>query len=234
MSFLTPLSPAAPRKSLGEQVYDSIREGIVSLQLEPGQMIYENELAETLGVSRTPIREAIRMLVSEELLDVLPQRGTRIAFISERKVTETRFIREQLELGAFRVAAKVWDAELHKETRESIQRLLEKQHAAVAEENISLFLQLDEAFHRAIMEVTGNATLLNVVYHMRGHLNRIRYLVLKQFHPMDRVIEEHHELFAAIEQGDEAATVRLLEAHLGKLDYEIPELRKVYPNYFNG
>ncbi|WP_127581524.1 GntR family transcriptional regulator [Paenibacillus koleovorans] len=232
MSSLSPLPPQLPRKSLGSQVYDSIREAIVSLKLEPGQMIYENELAETLGVSRTPIREAIRLLVGEELLDVLPQKGTRIAYISERKVTETRFIREQLEQGAFRIAARVWQAEVHRTQKEAIVQLLEEQRAAAAREDITEFLRLDEAFHRMLLELTGNSTLLNVIYHMRAHLNRLRYLALKQFHDMHRVLAEHEQLFAAIESKDETATVRLLEQHFGQLNTELPSLREAFSHYF--
>lgn len=232
MSTISPLPPPLPRRSLGEQVYDSIRESIVSLRLEPGSMIFENELAETLGVSRTPIREAIRLLVSEQLVEVLPQRGTRIALISERKVCETRFIREHLELGAFRVSARIWDAGKHQPVRRAALDLLEKQRAASAAVDIALFLQLDEAFHRTILELTGNETLLHVVYHMRGHLNRLRYLVLKQFHRMDGIVEEHEGLLEAIEQGDEELTAERLVRHVVKLDEELPELRRAYPHYF--
>lgn len=229
---LTPLPPQLQRKSLGDQVYESIREGIVSLRLEPGSMIFENEIAETLQVSRTPIREAIRLLVSEQLLEVLPQRGTRIAYISERKVAETRFIREHLELGAFRVAAKLWQQQDRKALRQRIDELLNRQRAAAQDGDIGRFLQLDEEFHRSVMEVTGNATLLQVVYHMRGHLNRVRFLAIKQLHHMDRVIEEHYGLIEAIERGEEERTARRLEQHMGKLDAELPELRAAYPHYF--
>jgi DNA-binding GntR family transcriptional regulator len=232
MFKLFPLSPQQQRKSLGDQVYESIRKGIVSLHLEPGGMVYENELAESLQISRTPIREAIRTLVNEELLEVLPQRGTRIAKISERKVNEARFIREHLELGAFRMAARLWNEELHLPIRQSAQRILEQQQAAAIAGDIDQFLQLDEEFHRAIMEIMGNATLLQVIYHMRGHLNRLRYLALKELHHMDIIIEEHRDLFTAITQGNEELAVKKLGQHLGKLDYELPELRKAYPNYF--
>jgi DNA-binding GntR family transcriptional regulator len=232
MSVLPPLPTPHQRKSLGDQVYESIRESIVSLRLEPGSMIYENELSEALNVSRTPIREAIRLLVNEQLLDVLPQRGTRIAKISVRKVGEARFIREHLETGAFRAAARLWNDQEHRQTKETVTRLLEQQQAAADAEDIALFLQLDEAFHQAILGLIGNSTLLQVVYHMRGHLNRVRYLALKQFQHMNKVVEEHEDLFASIEQRDEGRALQRLERHLGKLDHELPELRREYPAYF--
>ncbi|MFF2482279.1 GntR family transcriptional regulator [Paenibacillus sp. NPDC058071] len=232
MSMLPPLQQTQ-RKSLGDQIYETIRDNIVSMKLEPGTMIYENELSETLKVSRTPIREAIRLLVSEQLLDVLPQRGTRIALISERKVSEARFIREQLELGAFRLAAEVWkDKSGPLGGDAALEKLIAEQQRAAEAGDMVLFLQLDEAFHRVILEAAGNATLLQVVYHMRGHLNRARYLAMKQFGHSDRVVEEHRRLHDALRSGDPEQTGSLLQAHIGKLDSELPELRTLYPQYF--
>jgi DNA-binding GntR family transcriptional regulator len=231
-SFVSPLPPAVQRKSLGDQVYETIRESIVSLRLEPGSMIYENELAEQLQVSRTPVREAIRLLVSEQLLDVLPQRGTRIARISERKVAETRFIREHLELGAFRLAAKLWNSTNRDLITAQLTELIAQQQTAAETGDTAAFLQLDEAFHRTVLEVTGNATLLQVIYHMRGHLNRVRFLVLEQFHDLERLISEHQGLLEALQLGDELLTVQRLGLHVGKLDEELPQLRKEHPHYF--
>ena len=200
--------------------------------LEPGLMIYENELAESLGVSRTPIREAIRNLVNEQLLEVLPQRGTRVAYVSERKVLETRFIRAQLERAAFRIVARTWDSELMGSSRQLILNSLEGQQRAAENNNIVEFLQLDEVFHRIILELAGNQTLMNVVYHMRGHLNRLRYLVIREYAHMSAVIDEHYKLLQAIEANDEELTTCLLEDHLGKMNSEIPELRQAFSHYF--
>jgi GntR family transcriptional regulator, rspAB operon transcriptional repressor len=224
--------PEMSRKSLGEQVYEAMRESIVSLQLEPGRMIYENELAESMGVSRTPIREAIRLLVNEELLDVLPQRGTRVALISEQKVAETRFVREQLELGAFRAVAQAWDAERCQEVRSTLGHLLEQQQEAAISGDNARFLTLDETFHRTILELTNNRTLLQMVNAMRGHLNRIRYLALRQYHHMKPLVEEHEQLLKALETGDELGISQLLTIHFNKLDYQIPDLKHSYPQYF--
>ncbi|WP_435168560.1 GntR family transcriptional regulator [Paenibacillus glycanilyticus] len=231
MTFISSLQPQQ-RKTLGDQIYESIRESIVSFKLPPGTMIYENELAETMKVSRTPIREAIRLLVSEQLLEVLPQRGTRIALISARKVSEARFIREQLELGAFRLAAAQWGERDRSAERTAFEALLEQQRAAAEAKDIALFMQLDEAFHRAVLEIAGNETLMQMIYYMRAHLNRARYLAIDQFGHMDRVIEEHRQLFEAIRSGDEQLAAARLEQHIRKLDQELPQLREANPDYF--
>ncbi len=204
----------------------------MTLAFEPGQLIYENQLAESLSVSRTPVREAIRSLVNECLLEVLPQRGTRVAYISVKKVLEARFIRSLLEQGAFRIAAAEWSAEKKTVSNKAIQRMLEEQREAAADGDITVFLQLDEAFHRVIMEEAGNATLLNVVYQMRGHLNRLRYMALRQYRHMPQIVEEHERLFEAIAANDSELAGRLLELHFGKLNDEMSELRALTPHYF--
>jgi len=226
------LTPFDSRKPLSDQVYGRIREAIVSLELEPGQMIYENELAASLGVSRTPVREAIRSLMNEELLEVLPQRGTRVAYISERKVLEAQAVRLLLELGAFRIAARNWNAADRAVTRAMLDRLLQDQRKAADTGDISGFMRLDEEFHRTILGIAGNATLLGVVYFMRGHLNRFRYLAIREYRHMHRVVEEHERLYEAIREGDEENAARHLEAHLGSIKREVPELRRAYPDYF--
>jgi len=234
------------QQSLSDQIYETIREGIVTMRFEPGQMLYENELAEMLGVSRTPIRAAIRLLESEKLIEVLPQRGTRVALISVPKVAEVQFIREQLEIGAFRLATRMWNLNQHEQGFEQdenhlrsqqymeaqIHESLHMQRDAAQEKDFAAFLAHDEAFHKTIIASAGNATLLQVITQMRAHLNRVRHLALQQYQHMDKVIEEHKKLWEAIEQGNEALTVELLSQHIGQLGYVSADLRRVHPQYF--
>lgn len=222
------------RKGLGELAYESVRDSIITLELEPGQMVSEFELATKLGVSRTPVREAFRMLMLEEFIEILPQRGARIVPISQRKVEETRFVRECLEVCAFKEAAQLWDAhdERYKLVEQRIRRLLHEQQLAVEESDQFRFLQLDEDFHRTIMELTDNRTLLNVVKNMRGHLNRVRYLSLQETGTMSNLVKEHEALLGAIMTNDEVMVGEVLEHHLRKLTFELPRIVSQHPNYF--
>jgi DNA-binding GntR family transcriptional regulator len=219
-------------KSLGEQAHEAIRDSVITLRLVPGEMVYENQLAATYGISRTPVREAIRKLAVEELIDVLPQRGTRIAHISERKLKDAAFVRSSLEMSAFRSVAKEWS-----ETSESCRRLKQQVQLNLAEQhkaqnNPKVFLQLDEAFHRLILQQLGNDTLLNVVLQMRGHLNRIRYLALEQLHDMERLVNEHEALFAAVTRNDDIAVAQILSGHLNKMHNDLPALKQRFADYF--
>jgi DNA-binding GntR family transcriptional regulator len=227
------MSQVSSGKSLGEQAYETIRDSILTLQLAPGQTIYENELADSLQISRTPIRDAFHLLLSERLVEVLPQRNKRVAYISELKVKESRFVRLSLESSAFKLAARQWaDTERHAKSEKQIRRLLQEQSEAAEQQDVLQFLRLDEAFHRCILQSAGNETLLEVVYHMRGHLNRFRYLAMKELVLTKSLVQEHEELFDRLKNRDEEGVVRLLEHHLGKLDSEFPRLRGQFPDYF--
>ncbi|EGL20261.1 MULTISPECIES: GntR family transcriptional regulator [unclassified Paenibacillus] len=220
-------------KSLGEQAYEALRDSIITLKLEPGQPIFESEIADTFQISRTPIRDAFQLLVTEHLIEVLPQRHKKIARISESKVKESSFVRLSLESSAFKLAAGSWDSsEKFVQAERQISRILREQSEAAEHQDVIQFLQLDEAFHKCILELTGNATLLEVVYHMRGHLNRLRYLAMKELVLTRKLVEEHLELFDSLKKRDETRTVQLLEQHLGSLDHEIPQLREQFPHYF--
>lgn len=228
------LQPAASYKSLGYQAYETLRDAIITLNLEPGQMVMEVELAEQLNISRTPIREAFQLLINEQLLQVLPQRTKKISLISEVKVKESSFVRYSLESSAFQLVAQQWDASspLYQAVEQQIKALLSHQQAAAEKQDVATFLKLDEQFHQQVLKLAGNETLLEVVYHMRGHLNRYRYLAMKEFQLTKQLVQEHAELFHTLTAGDSLAIKQLLEAHLNKLEDEIPLLRDKFPAYF--
>jgi DNA-binding GntR family transcriptional regulator len=222
------------RKTLADSIYGYLRDEIISLRLQPGQMIYENELAASLGVSRTPVREAFRFLLAEEFIEVLPQRGARIAYISKRKIEEAWFVRESLEVSAFKMVARNWDNknEYCKEMHDKILRNLEDQKRAAFNNDYVEFFLLDEAYHKIILEQAGNLTLLSVITQMRGHLNRMRYLELHETKHTNKIVSDHEEIFNAIISGDEGKTETLLINHLRHLPNHSPKIMERYPNYF--
>jgi DNA-binding GntR family transcriptional regulator len=222
------------RRSLGDQIYEWLREEIVYVKLKPGAMIYENEIADKLGVSRTPVREAFRLLANEQLISIEPQRGTRIAPISASKVSEAWFVRQRLETGAFRLAAERWNETVAEQYDRQLASLLEQQTAAADERDAFRLLKLDEDMHRLIIQITGNHTLMQVVMQMRAHLNRVRYLALtiSGTERLERIVAEHRAILEAIRSRDVARTEQLLEVHLSKLNVELPELQARYREYF--
>ncbi len=222
-----------PARNLSEQAYEHMRESIISLELTPGQIVQENELAATLGISRTPVRDAFHLLITERLIEVLPQRTKKIANISVSKVLESSMVRLSLERTAFRLAAKQWGTS--KEyiiVEKQLEKLLEEQKEAAELQNTAQFLRLDEWFHKQIMLLAGNQTLLEVVHQMRGHLNRFRFLAMKELVLTKGLVREHEEIFACLRSRDDRGVVQLLESHLGKINEEIPALREKFDRYF--
>ena len=222
------------RETLSDHAYQIIRDAIVTLRFEPGQLVFEAELGNTLGVSRTPIREAFRRLMAEELIEVEPQRGARIAYLSEKKIVEARFVRVSLEVSAFRQVAKNWnnDDPLFQNLHKEVNSILGEQKRMLDEQNFEEFLKLDEQFHYAILNSTGNSTLISIINQMRGHLNRMRYLELQEAKHMGRIVSEHVEIFQAIKSKNVDETERLLKEHIRWLEDTTSELVKKYPHLF--
>ncbi|WP_299093741.1 GntR family transcriptional regulator [uncultured Metabacillus sp.] len=222
------------RNTLGRAAYEKIREEIINLNFKPGQMLSESELATTLGVSRTPIREAFLRLSHEELLEILPQRGARVAYISLKKVEDAKFVRESLEISAFKSVARAWNpADLrYKEMYEKAIHLIEEhQHAALKQDHV-LFMQLDEAFHQLFLDLLDNPTLLSTVSQMKGHLHRMRYLELETPNHMSNVIKQHQDILQAISSKDEAGTEKVVRHHFHHKKDEVPKVMDMYPEYF--
>lgn len=221
--------------TLGRHAYEELRQAIVNLRLSPGQAVYESELASMLEMSRTPIREAIRSLVAEELVEVIPQKGMTIALISTKKVEETRFVRELLEVGALREGMLLWrsdDAERIKISDE-IDDCLRLQDRALNRGDVAGFLDADEAFHRAIVKLSNNETLHAVVKQMRAHLNRIRMLSLTELQNIHALIDEHRALFDRMQAQDESGAIDILTTHLRRLKHDVPVVKMRYPRYFS-
>lgn len=204
------------RNTLESQIYKELKNKIVSVQILPGQMISENEMASKFNVSRTPIRQAFFRLSVDGLLEIMPQRGALVSFISKRKVRESQRIREVLELEAFTEATRRWD----KNSLESIAFLekaeisIKQQEEAIKKQDYYEFTKLDEQFHDYIIQFSGNLSLSNIVKEMRSHLNRLRYIELQEAHHEATAIMQHRELLLAIKKKDENAVCTILIDHL--------------------
>ncbi len=206
----------AQRRTLEGVIYDELHERIVSLSYVPGNMIFENEIAAEFGVSRTPVRQAFFRLAMVDLLEVLPQRGARVSFLSIDKVRESQEVREALELIAVAKAAEKWtvgDSETQEFDAE-VDRIIAEQVAVVDAGNYGAFTHLDEDYHRAIMRFAGNMTLFDIVTDIRAHLNRIRHIEIQEAHLDAGAIVYHQEIIEAIRAKSPEKAQERLRAHL--------------------
>lgn len=215
--------------SVQEMVYRTLRDKIVSMELKPGTIISTQEIADSMSVSRTPVREAFIRLQREELLDVAPQRSTMVSKINMDRVYQERFIREALEIEAMQKFVEVATAELLNRMRRNI----EKQYAAIAEQRYIDFLELDNAFHQAAFTETHEDLGRSIVQQMNGHYDRIRLISAWEGQIVSAAMQEHERYVDYIERKDTARARKLLRTHLQALRVQEEILLTNWSEYFS-
>jgi DNA-binding GntR family transcriptional regulator len=221
-------SPRVPNASASLQVYLTLRDAIIAAEIEPGQRISENELAELLAVSRTPIREALVRLRDERFVQIVPQLGTFVTLISKRAVEDAQFVREALECAAVRLAAERADAA----DIAALRGLVRRQEEVCARADYERFAVLDDELHGAICELSGRGIAWEVAQRAKGHLNRVRRLSLPQPHYLVEMVAEHGEVVDALAAGTPDGAEETLRHHLRMVLSALPAVRAEHPDYF--
>lgn len=209
-------------------MYRQIREQIIGLDLLPGAAISENDLARTLGVSRTPIRDALLLLTEESLVEVFPKVGTFVSRVDPRRVAEAQFLREAVELASLRTLVVPCDESL----LDRLRGILDEQ-AAVAGD-VRKFFELDEEFHRGLMALAGHEGSWSAVVGAKGHLDRARMLGIQEVPRVETFVEDHRAIFEAAAAGRLTDAERQLAAHLRVVFDDIEEIRRKSPDLFVG
>lgn len=195
---------------LREVVCESLREAIRSGVLKPGERIMEIQIAEELGVSRTPVREAIRKLELEGYVVMMPRRGTYVASMSIRDINEIFEIRTALESLSNGLAADhITDEEL-----EHLQRLLVIIGGYIKEGNIEKIVETDIEFHDMMYHAARNTRLVGIISNLRDQLTRFRTLSMSYPGRLEATIEEHRLIVEAIARGDRKAASKAAERHM--------------------
>ncbi len=197
-------------KALPQEVADWIREMIRRGSLKTGERLVEQKLCQVLGVSRTPLREALRALHSEGLVDLIPRRG---AFVSQPGMDEIRDMFEVMGLleGACArwAAERMTDSELRK-----IERLHEQLERHYRNRDAEAYIRTNHAYHSLLQELSGNRTIHTVLNGLRQKLLLHRFRQLYQPNRFDRSIEEHRRLLRAFRDRDADAAERCMREHL--------------------
>ena len=210
------------------QVYSALRDAIIASALEPGQRISENELAERLAVSRTPVREALIRLRDERFVQIVPQLGTYVTRISVAAVEDAQFIREALECAAVRIAATEADAG----DIAALAGLVRRQDEVCADGDHERFALLDDEFHAALCELAGHSVAWEVAQRVKGHLNRVRRLSLPQPRYLEEMVAEHRLVVDALADADPDKAESMLRHHLRMVLSALPAIRAQHPEYF--
>ena len=192
-------------QSLADKAYHAIRGLIVSLELAPGALIDERELIERLGIGRTPVREALRRLAQEQLVEVYPRRGMFVTPVDARALARLSEVRAVLEPEAARLAAeRATDAD-----REELALLLSELDAGGSE-----LIDLDERIHRAVYRAAHNDLLESTLEQYYVLALRIWSIGLDRAHELGEAVAAHRALLEAIHDGDGDRAAATMRAHV--------------------
>ena len=214
--------------SLAQRVYASLRESILAMALRPGDIIRKPEICESLGVSRSPVSEAVARLAVEHLVRVIPQAGTYVARFSLAEIREGAFLREALELAAVeRVALTITEDQLIQ-----LRRNLRLQQALIEDRDFAGFYQTDAAMHELILSFTGFRRVAALADTSWVHVNRARQLILPAPGRVQSTLAEHQAIVAAVEAHDPVAARDTTRLHLGMLLGFLEPLAQSRPDLF--
>lgn len=210
------------------RVYAILRDAIVSAEFEPGQRLSESELAQRLGVSRTPIREALVRLRDDRLVEIVPQLGTYVSRISRQAIDDAQFVREALEGAAVRIAAtRARPADVA-----ALDAVIAHQREAFRESDIDRFYLFDDELHRSLCDLSGHGVAWSLSQRASGHLNRIRRLSMTLPDYIDEMIEEHVVVVDAVRRGEPGEAEHALREHLRMVVSAVPGIERSHPDYF--
>lgn len=195
---------------LRDLVYTTLRQAILKGELEPGERLMEIQLAEKMGVSRTPIREAIRRLEKESLVIMVPRKGAEVAGISEKILKDVLEIRMTLEKMALRLAISRADSEDIRKLELCETRF----QRAVESGNLIEMAEADEQFHFLIYEAADNEKLTEILNSLKENMYRYRMEYLKDENYRRDLLEEHNALIEAFKRNDLEQGVIITDRHI--------------------
>lgn len=205
---------------LREVVYLTLRKAILKSNLKPGERLMENTIANKIGVSRTPVREAIRMLEQEGLVEMVPRKGAHVANISRQDLNDVLEIRKSLEELAVTKACGFISPEEIKELKMSefeFEKVLRgREFTAIA--------QADEKFHDVIFKAARNQKLITILNNLREQMYRFRLEYLKQDGVLELITQEHNAIVATVSKRDVKKAGLLIIEHIDNQQKEINQL----------
>lgn len=222
------LPTAESGESAASSIEKDLRRAIIELELKPGSRLSEQDIATRLGVSRQPVREALIRLANSRLIEIRPYRGTVVARISAKEMTEALFVRQSVEIAVVAKAAQSFDAW----QRKRIASLMLKQEEAASTLNHAAFREHDEAFHIAIATGAGVGIAWIAIADMKTHMDRVCNMTLQSEADMQRRVREHQAIMAAIDAHDVEAAQNAMALHLGSILDDLPELETRHASLF--
>jgi GntR family transcriptional regulator, rspAB operon transcriptional repressor len=216
-----------PTRHAGQQVLESLREAIMSMQLAPGSALDRNQLAEQFGVSQTPVRDALMRLSEEGLVVVRPQHATLVSKIDVAAAREAHFLRRSLELEIVRdLATQARESDL-----DGLRTQLALQKTLAARQDYRGFVAADKEFHRLTYVAAGMPRLWGLVQRMSGHVDRLRLLHLPTAGKTESIMRDHRAVVDAIARRDPDGAQAALRQHLSGTLASVDDIRRRHPDF---
>lgn len=214
-------------ESTRDYAYRFLKRNIVSLELKPGQFLSENELAQEIGVSRTPLREALIDLNHAHIIETFPQKGSRVALIDPVLVDEARFVREVLDTSVAEIACR----EATPEQIMNLEANVKLQEFYLENFVTDKIMELDNEFHKMIYEIARKELTYEMKEGMMIHYDRVRELSLVTVKDK-KIVEDHRQILEAIKNKDAKKAKEVIVKHLARYDVDKDKLREAYPEYY--
>ena len=190
--------------------YLPLRDAILKGKIEPGERLMELHLAKKLGVSRTPIREAIRMLEQEGLAVTVPRKGAQVAKMSEKDLKDVLEIRDALD----ELAVKSACGKMTEENFEALAAAVADFETAIKGKDVRAIVEADEAFHNVIYQAADNPRLMTIVLNLKEQMYPYRYEYIKDNADYDTLLKEHQAIMDGLKRQDEAFVRDVMHTHL--------------------
>ena len=195
---------------LRDVVFNTLRKAILTGELKPGERLMEIHLANRLGVSRTPIREAIRKLELEGLVTMIPRRGAEVAQITEKSMNDVLEIRRALDALCVELACE----RITEEDLGRLKQACEAFEAAVRTKDIKKVAKADVELHDIIVQATGNQRLVQLINNLSEQMYRYRFEYIKDIGQHQRLIEEHRMIYESIVKKDKEGASQAAHVHI--------------------
>ena len=216
-----------PRETGRDYALRVIKDNIIRLELAPGSLISENELATELGLSRTPVREALIELARAKVVEIAPQKRSVVAPIDERLVEEARFSRDVLECSVVKLVCEMaTEADL-----DALQENIKLQEFYKANGQIAQIMELDDALHKMLFQIAQKPQVYELVQSMAIHFDRIRSIALNDIRDLE-IVEDHRKIVDAICRRNSEEASQIMRLHLNRCGVDAMAIREKYPQYF--
>ncbi len=221
------LTERLPRETGRDYALRTIKENIISLELAPGSQISENALAAEMGLSRTPVREALIELSKVEIVEIHPQRKSTVPLIDYDLVEESRFMRNLLECAVVELVCGL-----------ASPMDLERLSANIRLQNFYLdgsytneLMALDNQFHGLLFDIAKKSRVFALIQNISIHFDRVRAMALSSAKDL-KVVQDHQELMEDIRRKDAKAARALMEVHLNRYRIDAASIREAHPQFF--